>query len=70
MMELLGQLAAAALGSYMRIKTLTDQLTELKIQIDEVKKERQVTEITQSDYFKDLQSRAREMRAKAKGQNP
>jgi hypothetical protein len=69
MMELLGLLAAAALGSYLRIKTLTDQIAELKIQIDEAKKERQVTEITESDYFKGLQTRAREMRAKVKGQN-
>ena len=69
MMELLGQLAAAALSSYLRIKTLTDQIADLKIQIDEVKKERQVTEITESDYFKDLQTQAREMRAKVKGQN-
>jgi hypothetical protein len=70
MMELLGRLAAAALGSYLRIKTLSDQIAELKIQIDEVKKERQVTEITETDYFKGLQTRAREMRAKVKGQNP
>ncbi|MCE0498676.1 MAG: GAF domain-containing protein [Methylacidiphilales bacterium] len=69
MMELLGLLAAAALGSYLRIKTLTDQIVDLKIQIDEAKKERQVTEITESDYFKGLQTRAREMRAKVKGQN-
>ena len=68
MMELLGLLAAAALESYLKTKKLTDQIAELKIQIDEVKKERQVAEITDSDYFKSLQSRAREMRAKVKGQ--
>jgi hypothetical protein len=68
MMELLGLLAAAALGSYLRIRTLTDQIADLKIQIDEAKKERQVTEIAESDYFKGLQTRAREMRAKVKGQ--
>lgn len=70
MMELLSRLAAAALGAYLRIKTLTDQIADLKIQIDEAKKERQVTEISESDYFKGLQTRAREMRAKVKGQNP
>jgi hypothetical protein len=69
MMELLGLLAAASLASYLKTKKLTDQIAELKIQIDEVKKERQVAEITESDYFKSLQSRAREMRAKVKGQN-
>jgi len=69
MMELLGLLAAAALASYLKTKKLTDQIAELKIQIDEAKKERQVAEITDSDYFKSLQTRAREMRAKVKGQN-
>ncbi len=70
MIELLSLLAAAALGSYLRIKTLTDQIADLKIQIDEAKKERQVTEVLESDYFKSLQTRAREMRAKVKGQTP
>jgi GAF domain-containing protein len=69
MMELLGLLAAASLESYLKTKKLTDQIAELKIQIDEVKKERQVAEITDSDYFKNLQGRARELRAKVKGQN-
>ncbi len=70
MIELLGLLAAAALESYLRIKTLTEQIAELKIQIDEVKKERQVAEIADSDYFKGLQTKAREMRAGLKGRNP
>jgi hypothetical protein len=69
MIELLSLLAAAALLSYLRIKTLTDQIADLKIQIDEAKKERQVTEVLESDYFKSLQNRAREMRAKVKGQS-
>ena len=66
---LLGLLAAAALKSYLRIKKLTDQLEQMRIQIDEVKKERQVAEITGSDYFKNLQARAREMRSKVKGED-
>jgi GAF domain-containing protein len=70
MIELLGLLAAAALESYLKIKALTDQLAELKIQIDEGKKQRQVAEITETVYFKDLQTKAREMRAKVKDQNP
>ena len=64
---LLGLLAAAALKSYLRVKKLTEELKELRIQIDEGKKERQVAEITESDYFKNLQARAREMRSKVKG---
>jgi len=66
---LLGLLAAAALKSYLRVKKLTEELEDLRIQIDEVKKERQVAEITGSDYFKNIQARAREMRAKVKGQD-
>jgi len=67
MMELLGRLAAAALQSYLKFKTLKDQVTDLKIQVDEAKKQRQVAEIAGSDYFKDLQSKARQMRSKVKG---
>lgn len=70
MMELLGRLAAAALQSYLKFKVLKDQIIELKIQIDEAKKERQVAEIADSDYFKDLQSKARQMRSKVKGREP
>jgi GAF domain-containing protein len=64
MIGLLGLLAAAALKSYLRVQTLTRQVEELQIQIDEAKKERQVAEIAGSDYFKDLQARAREMRCR------
>jgi len=70
MMELLGRLAAAALQSYLKFKVLKDQITDLKIQIDEAKKERQVAEIAGSDYFKDLQNKARQMRSKVKGREP
>jgi GAF domain-containing protein len=66
---LLGLLAAAALKSYLRVRQLTEELKNLRIQIDEVKKERQVAEIAGSDYFKNLQARAREMRAKVKGRD-
>ena len=65
--SLLALLAAAALKSYRRVKKLTEQLADLRIQIDEVKKERQVAEITGSDYFKNIQERAREMRSKVRG---
>jgi hypothetical protein len=64
--SLLGLLAAAALKSYLRVKKLTQELEFLRIQIDEAKKERQVAEITGTDYFRNLQARAREMRSKVK----
>ncbi|HEV3270891.1 MAG TPA: GAF domain-containing protein [Candidatus Methylacidiphilales bacterium] len=66
---LLGLLAAAALKSYLRVRQLTEELENLRIQIDEAKKERQVAEIAGSDYFKNLQARAREMRSKVKGRD-
>ncbi len=65
---LLGLLATAALKSYLRVKKLTDELADLRIKIDEGKKTRQVAEITESDYFKNLQAQAGEMRSKVKRQ--
>ncbi|HZU86701.1 MAG TPA: cyclic nucleotide-binding domain-containing protein [Anaerolineaceae bacterium] len=45
-----------------REQRLREQVQELQIQIDEVKKAHQVTEITESDYFQELQKRVKEMR--------
>jgi hypothetical protein len=67
MIDLLALLAAAAVKSYFRVKKLTEEVAGLRIQIDEAKKDRQVAEIAGSDYFKNLQTRAREMRSKLKG---
>ncbi len=63
---MLGLLAAGALQSYFRLEKLKQEVAELRIQIDDTKKERQVAEIADSAYFKDLQSRARDMRLKLK----
>ena len=63
---LLGLLAAGALQSYFRVEQLKKEVADLRIQIDDSKKERQVAEIASSTYFKDLQSRAQEMRLKLK----
>jgi GAF domain-containing protein len=38
------------------------QVEALRIEIDEIKREQRVTEITDTDYFRDLQSQARELR--------
>lgn len=51
---------------YAREQRLRQQVQELRIQIDEAKKERQVAEITESDYFKDLQKKAKELRKRPK----
>lgn len=50
-----------------REERLKRQVRELRIEIDQTKKERHVKEIVESDYFKDLQATAREMRRRARG---
>ncbi|MFV9507351.1 MAG: alpha/beta fold hydrolase [Oscillochloridaceae bacterium umkhey_bin13] len=60
----LGQLAAAALAAYARERQLQQEISELKIEIDEVKKQREISSITGSLFFSDLQERARAMRSK------
>jgi hypothetical protein len=62
LVESLSLLAAAALEAYAREASLTRQIRELHIQIDEAKKAQQVAEIADTDYFQQLQSRARELR--------
>ena len=47
-----------------RERRLQQQVRELSIEIDESRKARQVAEITETDYFQDLQRRARELRAR------
>jgi methyl-accepting chemotaxis protein len=49
---------------YHREQTLRRQVEELKIEIDETKRSRQVEEIVDSDFFRDLQSRADRMRSR------
>jgi pimeloyl-ACP methyl ester carboxylesterase/DNA-binding response OmpR family regulator len=62
MLESLGRLAAAALEAYTREKQLLEEIADLRIEIDQVKKEREVAQITQSSYFEHLKSRARDLR--------
>jgi hypothetical protein len=49
---------------YAREERLRQQVQELRIQIDEGKKAREVAEITETDYFRTLQEKARRLRAK------
>ncbi|MGX1308851.1 HAMP domain-containing protein [Amorphus suaedae] len=44
--------------------TLRAEVSELRIHVDREKKDREVETIAESDYFKDLQKRARSMRAR------
>lgn len=47
---------------YQREQTLRRQVEELKIEIDEAKRQKQVSEIVDSDFFQNIQARARTMR--------
>ena len=48
-------------------KTLRRKVSELQIEVDQTKKEAEVSEITGTDYFRDLQSKARAMRSRTRG---
>jgi DNA-binding response OmpR family regulator len=48
-----------------REEHLKQQVQELRIEIDEARKARQVAEITETDYFQELSKRAKELRDKA-----
>jgi len=56
-------LASVALGAYAREQRLRQQIEELRVEIDESRKAREVAEITETDYFQMLQQKARSMRA-------
>ncbi len=47
---------------YEREQRLTQQVQQLRIEIDQAKKSQQVSEIVESDYFQALQKKARELR--------
>jgi len=48
---------------YAREQSLKQQVQELRIQIDEAKRAREVAEITESDYFRKLKERAQHLRS-------
>lgn len=62
--ESLSTLAALALAAYIREQRLRTEIQELRIAVDQEKKERQVTQITESEYFQALQIQARRLRAR------
>lgn len=47
-------------------KTLRRKVSELQIEVDQTKKEAEVSEITGTDYFRELQSKARAMRSRTR----
>ena len=62
MVESLAALAAAAVEAFFREEQLRREIAELHIRIDATKKARQVAEVTDTDYFRALQTRARALR--------
>jgi CheY-like chemotaxis protein len=68
--DALGQLARVfqnmARQVYAREQSLRQQVQELQIEIDEVKKARQVAEITETEYFRDLCAKAQRLRQRSR----
>ncbi len=48
---------------YARQQRLQQQVQELRIELNEVRQKTQIAEITETDYFRDLQSKARDLRS-------
>ena len=61
-LEALVSLATAALVGYIREAELREEIAQLRIEIDESRRAKQVTEITDTAYFKELKARARGLR--------
>lgn len=53
---------------YERTGMLKSQVNQLIIKIDELRRKQQVSEVTESEFFTDLQKRAKELRNKDKGE--
>ena len=66
MVESLSALATVVLEAYIRERQLKQQIQELKIVIDETKKQSQVAEITESEYFQSLREKVQVLRGKAR----
>lgn len=64
MMESYSSLAVAALEAYIREQSLKQEIQQLRIEIDEAKRQKQVSEIVDTDFFQDLQAKARTIRSR------
>jgi len=62
LMESFSSLATAALEGYILEQNLRKEIQQLRIEIDAVKRTKQVDEITNTDYFKGLQEKAKTLR--------
>jgi CHASE3 domain sensor protein len=66
MMESFSSLAAAALQAYIREQSLRREIQQLRIEIDETRRQQQVSEIVDTDFFANLQARAQEIRRRGR----
>ncbi|MDD2921576.1 MAG: GAF domain-containing protein [Anaerolineales bacterium] len=66
LMESFSALAAAALEGYIQEQNLRAEIRQLRIEIDHVKREKQVAEITETTYFRELKEKAQQMRENKK----
>lgn len=66
MVESLSALATVVLEAYLREQQLKQQIQDLKIVIDEGRKQNQVAEITESEYFQSLREKVQELRSKTR----
>jgi len=60
--ETLVLLASISLAAYIRQAALRREIEQLTIEIDHAKQSRQVAEITETDYFRDLLKKVRQLR--------
>ncbi len=63
-LESLALLAAAALDGYIREEALRREIVQLKIEIDQARRARQVAEVTEADFFQRLKEYAEQMRSR------
>jgi transcriptional regulator with GAF, ATPase, and Fis domain len=65
-LEALILLATAALDGYIREAALRHEIAQLRIEIDQSRRSKQVDEITETQFFRELKNKAQEMRIKGK----
>lgn len=69
-LEALILLATAALDGYIREAALRQEIAQLRIEIDQSRRAKQVADITETKFFQDLRDKAKEMRTRKNRQNP
>ncbi len=62
-LDSLGLITSAALAAYIREESLRQEIDKLRIEVDLARQHKQVEEITESDYFQQLQAKAQKLRA-------